>query len=96
MPKELNHPRKGLINIQSIDDNECFKKSIVIYFNPADHNPARITKVDMEFAKKLDFKYIKFLVKIRGIHKIEKNNFVSIINSLKKVNMLNSKIMKDK
>ena len=23
--KELEHPRKGLINIQNIDDNECFK-----------------------------------------------------------------------
>ena len=23
--KELDHPRKGLINIQNIDDNECFK-----------------------------------------------------------------------
>ena len=22
--KELDHPRKGLINIQNIDDNECF------------------------------------------------------------------------
>ena len=25
LPKELNHLRKGLINIQNIDDNECFK-----------------------------------------------------------------------
>ena len=25
LPKELNHPRKGLINIQNVDDNECFK-----------------------------------------------------------------------
>ena len=25
IPKELNHPRKGLINIQNIEDNECFK-----------------------------------------------------------------------
>ena len=25
LPKELDHPRKGLINIQNIDDNECFK-----------------------------------------------------------------------
>ena len=23
LPKELDHPRKGLINIQNIDDNEC-------------------------------------------------------------------------
>ena len=25
LPKELDHPRKGFINIQNIDDNECFK-----------------------------------------------------------------------
>ena len=25
LPHELDHPRKGLINIQNIDDNECFK-----------------------------------------------------------------------
>ena len=25
LPKELDHPIKGLINIQNIDDNECFK-----------------------------------------------------------------------
>ena len=25
LPKELDHPRKGLINIQNTDDNECFK-----------------------------------------------------------------------
>ena len=25
LPTELNHPRKGLINIQNTDKNECFK-----------------------------------------------------------------------
>ena len=29
LPKELDHPEKGLINIQNIDDNECFKWSLV-------------------------------------------------------------------
>ena len=29
--KELVHPRKGLINIQNIDDNECFKWCLVRY-----------------------------------------------------------------
>ena len=29
LPKEFDHPRKGLINIQNIDDIECFKWSIV-------------------------------------------------------------------
>ena len=71
LPKELDHPREGLINIQNIDDNECFKWSIVRYLNPADHNPRIITKADKGFAKKLDFKNIKLPVKIRDIHKIQ-------------------------
>ena len=58
-----------MINIQNIDDNECFKWSIVRYLNLSDHNPRRITKADKDFAKKLDFKDIKFPVKIRDIHK---------------------------
>ena len=69
MHKELDHPRKGLINIQNIDDNECFKWCLVRYLNPADHHPEKITKADKDFAKKLDFRDIKFLVKIRDIQK---------------------------
>ena len=29
--KELDHPRKGLINIQNTDDNECYKWCLVRY-----------------------------------------------------------------
>ena len=53
---------------------------MVRYLNPADHHPARITKADKDFAKRLDFKDIKFPVKIRDIHKIEKKS--SIGNSV--------------
>ena len=61
--KELDHPIKGLINIKHIDDIECFKWSIVRYLNPTNHHPGRTTKADKGFAKKLDFKDIKCLVK---------------------------------
>ena len=60
LPKELNHPRKGLINIQNVDDNECFKWCLVRYLNPAYHSPARTTKAGEDSAKKPDFKEIKF------------------------------------
>ena len=46
LPKELDHPRKGLINIQNIDDNESLKWCLVRYLNPADDHPARIKKAD--------------------------------------------------
>ena len=72
LPKELDHPRKALIDIQNIDDNKCFKWCLVWYLNPADDNRRSITKADKNFAKKPDFKDIKFPVKIRDIHKIEK------------------------
>ena len=76
LPKESDHPRKGLINFQNINDNECFKWSIVR--NSADRNPARIAKADKEFAK-FNFKGIKFSVKIRDILKIEKNKILSAL-----------------
>ena len=57
-----------MINIKNIDGNECFKWCLVRYLNPADHHPARITKTDTDFAETLDFKYIKFPVKVRDIH----------------------------
>ena len=53
-----------MINIQNIDDNECFKSSIARYVNPANHHPARISKSNQDFAKKLDIKDIKFPVKL--------------------------------
>ena len=52
LPRELGHPRKGLIDIQNIDDNECFKWRIVRYLNPANNHSARITKGGKYFAKK--------------------------------------------
>ena len=77
-PRELDHPGKGLINIQNIDHNECFKWCLSRYLNPADHHPARITKGDKGFAKSLDFKDMNFPVKIRDIHKIENYNSINI------------------
>ena len=38
--KKIDHSRKGLIHIQNIDNNECFRWSIVRYLNPGNHHPA--------------------------------------------------------
>ena len=90
-----------MINVQNIDDNECFKWSLVRYLNLADDLPARITKSDKDFAKKLDFKDIKFPVKVRDIHKVEKNNSVGISvfgyeNKEKKSNLYTKKLLQRK
>ena len=67
-----------MINIQNIDDNECFKWCLVRYLNPADSNPATVTTADRDFAKMLDFKDIKYPAQIIDIHKILKKNSIDI------------------
>ena len=67
-----------MINIQDVDDNECFKWSIVRYLSPSDHHPSIITKADKYFAKKIYFKDIKFVVNVTDIHIIEKKNSIEI------------------
>ena len=57
---------------------ETIQESKMRYLNPVDHNQRRITKPNKEFAQKIDFKNIKFPVKIRDIHKIEKRNSIGI------------------
>ena len=39
----------SLINIQNIDNNECFKWHLVRYLYPAAHNPVTIRKNDEDF-----------------------------------------------
>ena len=58
--------------------NECFKWCLVRCLHPADHHPGKISKSDKDFAKSLDFKDIKFPVKIRDVHKISKKNSINI------------------
>ena len=72
MPKQLDNLRKGLSNIQNIGDNESFKCCLARYLSPTNHHPARITKADKDFPKNLEFKSVKFPVKNRDIHKVEK------------------------
>ena len=67
-----------MINIHNVSFNECFKWCLVRYSHPADRHSARIEKIDKDFAKELDFKDIKFPIKIRDTPKIEKNNCIDI------------------
>ena len=54
MIKWIRPSKKGLINIQNVDDNECFKWCLVRYLHPADHYPTRIRKTDKLFGDELD------------------------------------------
>ena len=55
LPKELDHPRKRLINIQNINDNEFFKWSLVRYLHSAEHHLGRIRVADKDFVKETRF-----------------------------------------
>ena len=84
--EELDHLRKRLINnIQNIDVNECFKWCLVRYLNPVHRNPARITKAAGDFVKNTDFKDIKYPVKVRDVHKIEKKNSSALVFLVMKI-----------
>ena len=37
LPKELNHPKDGLITVQNNDVNKYVKWRLVRYLHPADH-----------------------------------------------------------
>ena len=51
----------------------------------ADRNPARSTKADKDFAKRHDFKAIKFSVKTSNFHKIVKKSIgISVFGSKNK------------
>ena len=52
LPKELDHLKKGLINIQNIDGNKCFQWCLVRYILPAEKNGRRVTKAEKDFARK--------------------------------------------
>ena len=65
-----------MVDIQSINDSECFIWCLVNYLHPTDHNPARTRKVEKDFIRKLDLKDIKLPVKIKVI--LERKNCIGI------------------
>ena len=73
LPDELNHPVKGLINIQNYD-HKCFNR----HLNLADKNPQRIRKEDREVFKKLNYQGVNFPVSKKDYGKIEVLNRINI------------------
>jgi len=72
----LRNSKKGLINLKN-EDNKCFLWCHIRHKNQVKRNPQRITKADGEFAKKLDYSGITFLVQIKDVAKIEKQNSIN-------------------
>ena len=66
---------KGLINIQ-VKDNECFRWCLVRYLNHVSKNPTKIGNFDKEFAKKHNFKGMRFPVHKKILCKTQKNKMI--------------------
>ena len=77
LPEELRNSMKGLINLKNQDD-KCFLWCHVRHLNPHKKNPQRITKDDMEFAKRLGYSGITYPVARNQISLIEKQNKINI------------------
>lgn len=77
LPPELQHPRKGLINIQN-EDSECFRWCHVCYINPQTENPKRIKNSDREMAEKLNYQGVEFPVSVKDYGKVEVQNSINV------------------
>ena len=67
---------------------------MVRYLHPADHHPERIRKVNILYGDKLDFKDIKFSVKVRDIHKIEGKIPLALVSYVIKIRKNNQSTYK--
>ena len=67
---------------------------MVRYLHPADHHPERIRKVNILYGDKLDFKDIKFSVKVRDIHKIERKIPLALVSYVIKIRKNNQSMYK--
>ena len=77
LPKELNHPIKGLINIQN-EDSKCFLWYHVRHLNCEGKNLWKITKKGREIAEGLNYNCIKFPVSKKDYFKISVINEINI------------------
>ena len=77
LPKELQHPAKGIINIKNNDD-ECFRWCHIRHLLPQNKNPQRIKECDKKYVEKLDYSGIEFPVSVKQYNKIEKQNNIRV------------------
>ena len=77
LPIELQHHKKGLINLQN-KDNECFRWCHICHLNPMDKDSQRIKKSDPKYVSELNYDGVVFPVSIKQINKIELQNKINI------------------
>ena len=69
-----------------MNDNKCFKWSMVRYLHLADYNPKRIWKVDKLYGDKLDFKdIINFLSELKIFSKLKQRIPLALVFLVMKI-----------
>ena len=78
LPKELQHSKKGLINIRNKDE-KCFLWSVIakLYGNPNDHDPYRVSHYT-NYESRFNLQGINFPLKLCDIPKFERQNNISV------------------
>ena len=74
---ELRNAAKGLINLQS-KDNQCFRWCHIRHLNPQEIHSERIKKCNKEHIKNLDYTNVTFPVAQKDYRKIEIMNNINI------------------
>ena len=77
LPKELNHPMKGQININN-NDNKCFLWDLARHLILGGVKIERITKKDREIAGELNYSGVDFPVFKKDYCKIEELNKICV------------------
>ena len=70
-----------IINLKNEDDS-CFKLTIARALNPVENHPERIDREHRETSKVLNWKGLKFPVKLSDINKFENHNFSISVNDM--------------
>lgn len=70
--------KKAVINVENLNDHECFKWAVTSAVFPKEEDPQRLTQTMRENSKNFDWTGIEFPVQIEKIDKFEKQNDYSI------------------
>lgn len=89
LTKELNNPMKKLIDMQNLENNECFRWCLIRYLNPVGKNPLRISKAHKNYVDELRFKEIKCPVTVKDYANNEEMNTIAINVFIYEINCIN-------
>ena len=77
LPIELQHSRKGLVNLKNAD-SECFRWSQIRHLNPQEDDQQRIEKSDRKMSQELNYQGVKSPFATKHYVKNEEQNSINV------------------